>query len=248
MPSDFSAAAVAHYDHPSEIEKIERLLELLPPAANRFLDAGCGDGRLAAALVRRGKLVVGLDANAAAVAAARERGLAAELADLEDVWPVADAEFDCVILADVLEHLTRPEIALGEAWRALAAGGRAIVVFPNHFDLRERLEILLGRGIVHWSHQKYPNADAASYAHLRFLRRFELAKLVEGCGFEIAAWQFNFMSGGLLPSRIIPAAVRKFFARKWPDLFSGKFGLMLRKDKTGEVPKIIAIERTTLGM
>ncbi|MBC7519765.1 MAG: methyltransferase domain-containing protein, partial [Sandarakinorhabdus sp.] len=51
------------------------VLDLLAPrAGERILDIGCGDGVLTERLVDAGCSVVGIDADTAMVAAARERG------------------------------------------------------------------------------------------------------------------------------------------------------------------------------
>lgn len=67
-----------------------RLLEAEPLAGLRALDVGTGAGRLALALGRRCRAVVGIDRDASLVARAREHAAAAGLANVEFV--VADAE------------------------------------------------------------------------------------------------------------------------------------------------------------
>lgn len=232
------------WEHPSSLEKISALLETLPVGRSRILDVGCGDGRLASGLVSVGHAVTGLDSNEIAVAAARERGLDARVADLETAWPVDGSSFDLVLMLDVLEHLVDPAKALAEASRVLAPEGHAIVVFPNHFDLRQRLETLFGRGIVHWSHRKYPDASPERYAHLRFLRLADLERMFTATGFRPIARQFNFMGGGVLPRRLLPKFVRSFLASRLPDLFSGKFGFLLTKDGGASEAKTIALAET----
>lgn len=55
--------------------------QLVPPGSS-VLDAGCGTGRVAIELARRGYQVVGVDSDASMLAVAREADLSWELADL----------------------------------------------------------------------------------------------------------------------------------------------------------------------
>ncbi|MEW2444248.1 class I SAM-dependent methyltransferase [Micromonospora marina] len=81
-----------------------RLLDALLPPGARVLDAGCGTGRVAAALAARGHDVVGVDADPTLVEAARAdhpgpRFLVADLAEL-DLAAQGEAEpFDAAVLA-----------------------------------------------------------------------------------------------------------------------------------------------------
>src|ERR687883_1189766 len=69
------------------------VLELLAPRpGERILDLGCGDGVLTAELAARGCVVVGVDASAAQVEAARRRGLDARVMSGERL--AFDGEFD----------------------------------------------------------------------------------------------------------------------------------------------------------
>ena len=42
-----------------------------------------------------------------------------------------DNEFDVVLMTDVIEHLTRPELAVSEAARVMAPNGRVLVTTPQ---------------------------------------------------------------------------------------------------------------------
>lgn len=89
-------------------------LRLCPTAD--VLDVGAGDGRLLAALRRRGHRGrrVGLDPRP---------GPGVLPARAEDL-PFADAGFDVVLLVRVLAHLADPEGALAEARRVVGSGAR----------------------------------------------------------------------------------------------------------------------------
>lgn len=81
-----------------------RLLDALVPPRARILDAGCGTGRVGAALAARGHEVVGVDADPALVEAARAdhpgpRWLVGDLAEL-DLAAVGEPElFDAAVCA-----------------------------------------------------------------------------------------------------------------------------------------------------
>ncbi|MEM8923805.1 MAG: class I SAM-dependent methyltransferase [Actinomycetota bacterium] len=76
--------------------------------ARRVLDAGCGTGRVALELARRGRHVVGVDNDAEMLAYAREASGAIEwvLADLAAVR--LDERFDAVVMAGDVLHYVAP--------------------------------------------------------------------------------------------------------------------------------------------
>ena len=81
-----------------------RLLDALVPPGARVLDAGCGTGRVAAALAARGHDVVGVDADPTLVEAARAdhpgpRFLVAALAELDLAAQGEPEPFDAAVLA-----------------------------------------------------------------------------------------------------------------------------------------------------
>lgn len=133
----------ALYDRPA-------VLELLGPVDGlSVLDAGCGSGLYAEALLARGATVTGFDASANLVELARSRvGDRADLRvhDLNDPldW-VTDGAFDRVVVALVLHHLEQPVPALRELYRVLGDGGRLVVstVHPTSDWLRLRGDYFL---------------------------------------------------------------------------------------------------------
>lgn len=100
-------------------DRIVRLL--LEAGAVRVLDLGCGDGALAAAAAGGPLQVIGADAAAEMVRAARRHGPTVR-ADIT-VLPVADAAVDAAAAVNVLDHLGRPDSGLREARRVRRTGG-----------------------------------------------------------------------------------------------------------------------------
>ncbi|MEV0880951.1 class I SAM-dependent methyltransferase [Micromonospora echinofusca] len=81
-----------------------RLLDAMVAPGSRILDAGCGTGRVGAALAARGHAVVGVDADPALVEAARAdhpgpRWLVADLTELDLATADEPEPFDAAVLA-----------------------------------------------------------------------------------------------------------------------------------------------------
>src|SRR5262249_29978187 len=88
--------ADGHARHARYVSDLGRgVVDLLAPTAGeRILDLGCGDGAITAHLVELGCFVVGVDASAELLAAARARGLDVRLMDGHAL--TFDREFDAV--------------------------------------------------------------------------------------------------------------------------------------------------------
>jgi SAM-dependent methyltransferase len=98
---------------------------LAPRAGERVLDLGCGDGVLTAQIVAAGCRVLGADASAEFVAAARERGLEVDLVDGQALN--YREEFDAVFSNAALHWMRRdPDAVLAGVARALKPGGRFV--------------------------------------------------------------------------------------------------------------------------
>ena len=111
----------------------------------RVLEAGCGWGELAEWIAREtGADVVALDLSPRMVELARERGVDARVADVQQL-PFGDGEFDCAVAAWMLYHVPDLERALAELARVLRAHGRLIAVTNSAFHLQELRE-LVGSG------------------------------------------------------------------------------------------------------
>jgi len=86
----------------------EQVVSLLPPPPLKVLDAGCGDGRVADMLLRRGYCGTGVDFSERAIAFARifvpdATFYVCELRSLEEHSP--GGSFDAGALNGVLEHI-----------------------------------------------------------------------------------------------------------------------------------------------
>ena len=105
-----------------------------------LLDAGCGEGRHCFGSLERGARVVGLDLDLPSLrmakGALRDRGaekgrLAVALQGNAFHLPFADASFDRVICAEVMEHVHDFRGAARELARVTRPGGRLAITIPT---------------------------------------------------------------------------------------------------------------------
>ena len=151
---------------------------------DRVLDMGCGAGRHAFALYRRGAHVTALDMDATElkdVAAmftamalegeATEGGSAAAVRGTAYGLPFPDATFDRVVCSEVLEHLHEDSRAMRELVRVLKPGGLMAVTVPRW-----------GPELVCWAlSSAYHEVEGG---HVRIYRGTELTRRLEAAGLQ----------------------------------------------------------------
>lgn len=101
------------------------------PHGNRVLDVGAGDAPYAELFAHT--VYVTLDWESSP----HEGGRAAAVSASADAIPLPDASFDVVVLTQVLEHVLRPAVVLGEIARVLRPGGRLLATVPFVWELHE---------------------------------------------------------------------------------------------------------------
>jgi ubiquinone/menaquinone biosynthesis C-methylase UbiE/DNA-binding MarR family transcriptional regulator len=95
-------------------------------------DLGCGTGPTSEALAPFVARVIGVDASATMLQAAKRRLREHENVELRrgelEALPIDDARLDAAVLMLVLHHVAEPERALGEVRRTLKPAGRLLIV------------------------------------------------------------------------------------------------------------------------
>lgn len=140
MPENDYDAFAAAYDADNEnnawnaLYERPAILSMVGDVAGlRVLDAGCGSGVHAAALVERGAILTGIDASAELLKFARYRlqdRARFAVADLNEPLPFDNAAFDLIMASLVMHYLPDWSHPLSEFARLLAKGGR--LVFSTH--------------------------------------------------------------------------------------------------------------------
>lgn len=113
----------------------------------RALELGCGTGVFLERVARSGARIVGIDLSPDLLARARLRLAATASVSLTrgnaEQTPYPDASFDTVYGSSILHHLDLGA-ALGEAFRVLRPGGRAVFAEPNILNPQVALMFHLG--------------------------------------------------------------------------------------------------------
>jgi len=164
---------------------------LLPRAATRILDVGCGVGATSAwlkSLYPRSH-TVGLEGNRALLPELARNVDEPHIVDLNGTLPDVGA-VDLVLVLDVLEHLVNPEEFLRRIMGTMTEDGTVIISLPNvaHFSVSLRL-FLLGRF-------DYADAGILDRTHLHFFYRDSALNLARGVGLEV---EKGLMAGLLGP-------------------------------------------------
>ena len=152
---------------------------LVPQHARRVLDVGCAGGALGHALKgdRPGIEVRGIEPVAEQAARARSVLDAVHVGTADDV-PAAWPRPDCIIFADVLEHLVDPWATLRRARDLLSPGGTLVVSIPNVLHHSVVRDMVRGRF-------DYRDAGVLDRTHLRFFTAATARELVEQAGFTV---------------------------------------------------------------
>ena len=152
---------------------------------DRVLDLGCGGGRHAFELYRRGADVVAFDLDPAELigvtgmfGAMREAGEAGPRAGATAIsgdaaaMPFGDGAFDRVIAAEVFEHILDDQRAINELARVLRPGGLAAVTVPSWLPER-----------ICWSlSTEYHDVPGG---HVRIYTRVELEAKLARAGLQV---------------------------------------------------------------
>ncbi len=121
--------------NPSYVGRRNDILELVPDQIERVLDVGCSIGALGEQIKRKTSAeVIGVEIDEEMAKEAEgklDRIINADIEKLDLKNAFSDQVFDCIIFADVLEHLKEPQKALKKLACFLKPEGSVIACIPN---------------------------------------------------------------------------------------------------------------------
>lgn len=178
--------------------------DLIGPQARSVLDVGCAEGLTGELLKKKGvKEVIGLEIDQAASKIAETRLDKVLAGDVQKmVLPFKEGYFDCIIYADVLEHLIDPWMVLREQKRFLNDKGIVVASLPNVGHYRVVKKLLKGK----WDYEERGVMDAT---HLRFFTLDGIKKMFDQAGYRIDEIVY----------KISASRIKKFMNK----LFKGRF-------------------------
>lgn len=162
------------------------VLREVPASAMRVLDVGCSNGVQGAALreLVENRYVAGIEFDESFCAQARsrlDRVIQADLNHFDWAASFQDERFDCIVFADVLEHLMDPEQALRGAAGLLTPGGTVVVSVPNirHFSALKSIYV----------DGTFPRRKRGLFdrTHLRWFTSRDAAQLLTSSGLEVVS-------------------------------------------------------------
>jgi len=171
--------------------KRPELLKYIPKYIRTSLEFGCGFGEFSALLKKKfgtETWAVEIDRLAAQEAAKKlDRVLNTDAN--ESLKDLPEDYFDCIIIADVLEHLVDPYSLLRSVKKKLNKNGVIVTSIPNVRYCRNVFNLAV-RG--NWD---YEDAGILDKTHLRFFTRKSILKTFDQLGFEV------LLIEGILPTQ-----------------------------------------------
>ncbi|OQA35715.1 MAG: bifunctional 3-demethylubiquinone-9 3-methyltransferase/ 2-octaprenyl-6-hydroxy phenol methylase [Parcubacteria group bacterium ADurb.Bin326] len=182
------------------------------PEGSHCLDVGCWTGNLGKKLIKMKKCSVdGVDFVFAVLVKARKNGYGKtycmNLNSNPNEINKIKSKYDCIICADVLEHLINPGLVLSLLKKKLNNKGILVISVPNIAFLKQRMEIFEGKFDYN------PKGGIMDETHLRFFTAKSLRVLCERSGFDIK----SFYGYSLVKNKFF---FLRYLAKWWPELFA----------------------------
>jgi dolichyl-phosphate beta-glucosyltransferase len=141
---DLSDSDATHWWFRSKASFVTTALRRYPAPDGWLIDAGAGSAGVTSMLGWGSTRTLAVEGSADLAHHARTRYALRVARAAVASLPVADHSAAVVCLLDVIEHLDQPEVAIAEAARVLAPGGRLVVTVPAHAWLWSEMDEEIG--------------------------------------------------------------------------------------------------------
>ena len=203
----------------------EDMQHLIPENVKRILDVGCAGGKFGELLKNKnpGLEVTGIEIHPEAARQASkvlDRVITGNIEELMDI-DISDGYFDCIIYADVLEHLRNPWSVINAYRRFLRTGGYIVCSIPNVRFYKVIINLI--KGI--W---EYAEDGIMDRSHLRFFTLKSIRELIELNGFKIQTIERK------ITKRKTPRRLNRLFLNYLKDFLTVQYFIVASKNHFGK--------------
>jgi 2-polyprenyl-3-methyl-5-hydroxy-6-metoxy-1,4-benzoquinol methylase len=186
------------------------VIAAVPVDAKTVLSVGCAAGLTEAELVKRGIKVVGVEINHDAARIARERGLTVLEGDaLKIDVNIGYEPYDCIIYADILEHLPDPVSVLQRHIKSLRDSGTVYVSVPNFRNYSVFWELFVKGHVI------YRDNGILDRTHLRITTLRTVLDWFDKAGLVLTNYHYSIMGRrNRLISMCLLGLAREFLANQ----------------------------------
>ena len=176
--------------HKSYIGHRNDILKLVPQRTEKVLDIGCSIGTLGQDIkIKTNAEVIGIELDTKMAEIAKKKIDRAIIGDIENIKLndyFVHSYFDCIIFADILEHLINPDIVLHRIVPLLSDKGVLIISIPNvrHYSTIANLVV---KG--YWPYRERGIHDKN---HIRFFTLRNIVEIICKSGLEIITIKRNY--------------------------------------------------------
>lgn len=197
--------------------RVPRLLNLV--GQNKFvLEGGCYNGGISRHLSQQGCKVIGVELfeDVAKEAATFCEKVIVGNIEKEEILNQIFAEYDVILLADIIEHLIDPEQILKKLKKMLKKNGYIVVSIPNIAYWEVRKNLLLGKF-------DYTETGILDKTHLHFYTRESAYRFFKQCELEVE--EFYTANGEIPFERLFNKLlgknnfIKRFFIERFPECF-----------------------------
>lgn len=160
------------------------LLELVPLQSKKILDVGCASGNFGKSIKQRQNChITGIELKKNIAQIAQSNLDLVLSGSIEKNIEKLQNEYDCIILADVIEHLKSPERILYNLSKKLSYNGIIIISVPNFSNYYVFEKLVYGNF-------NYDESGILDKTHLKFFSKINLIDLFNKLNLEITKFLY----------------------------------------------------------
>lgn len=156
----------------------------LVPSLQKVVEVGIAEGILGKLDHNRNYQLIGVEINEAWANQAKSYYNQIIIGDIQSLDDNLFKDSDCVILADVLEHLPNPQSTLNRVCNSIPVGSSIILSVPNVANIWVRLNLFFGKF-------NYTERGVLDKTHLRFFTRSTFLQMINQANLDLVELNYT---------------------------------------------------------